>query len=87
MKVKLGLVLAHQFLVKKQSSSSTKLSTSKLDALTDLAFNSNDINLIFNVQLLSNIVRSFIKCKYCNNSNCVDGSIKMAWPTRLPFNV
>lgn len=56
--------------VPKQVSSSTKkLSQSKLPY--DFSFDNNDINIIANLQLMSKLVKSFTKCRFCDNVDCV----------------
>lgn len=53
----------------KISASAKKLSQSKLPCEFDVSI--SDVNVIFNLELLSSIINSFTKCKYCNNENCV----------------
>lgn len=52
------------------SASSRKLTNSKLPNITD--YEDSDVNIVVNLQLVSNLLKSNTKCKYCDKSDCVE---------------
>jgi hypothetical protein len=52
-----------------KSSSSKKLSSSKLPK--DYTYDVSNVNIIVNVPILSDLIRTFTKCKTCNGTDCI----------------
>lgn len=53
----------------KLSSSSKKIYGSRLPK--DLGFTDSQVNFIVDLELISNLIQSFVRCKFCENIDCV----------------